>query len=124
MDGSKLFFLVSQYGILERLAQNLSTLDLLNLALTCKELYAHIRASNAIFERLKRVALCDGHGLKARQEYAGFYSLMGKYYNWLRKDLRHRVSGCLFDICALLVLGRKIELSHILLSSSYSERSY
>jgi hypothetical protein len=67
--------LVSQYELLEITASHLSTIDLLNLALTCSQLYNQIRKSEAIFERLKRVALCDGRGLKLRQEYRGLYSI-------------------------------------------------
>lgn len=62
-------YLCSQYELLELLAQNLSTMDLYHTALTCSELHDLILKSQSGFERLKRVALCDGSGLKARQAY-------------------------------------------------------
>ena len=43
----------------------------LALALTCSEVYAFVCQSKSIFERLKRVSLRDGHGLRARQEFQG-----------------------------------------------------
>jgi len=66
--------LLAQYELLERTAHHLSTLDLFHLALTCTDLYKLIRESDAIFERLKREALCDGHGLSARQNFSGLYA--------------------------------------------------
>ena len=72
---SNILFLLLQYELLEGIAQHISTLDLLHLASTCSELYTIIRQSEPIFNRLKRVALCDGHGLKARQEFQGIYAL-------------------------------------------------
>jgi hypothetical protein len=72
---SRILTLVSQYELLVVTASHLSTIDLLNLALTCSQLYNQIRRSEVIFERLKRVALCDGRGLKVRQEYGGLYSI-------------------------------------------------
>lgn len=68
---SNIIALVSQYELLELTSGNLSTLDLLNLARACSQLYALIRKPDTFFERLKRVSLCDGRGLIARQEYQG-----------------------------------------------------
>lgn len=65
--------LTSQYQLLELTSSYLTAVDLLNLALTCSRLYTDIRKSEAIFDRLKRVAICDGQGSKARQEYRGLY---------------------------------------------------
>jgi hypothetical protein len=79
---SNVVFLLSQFELLERTAQHLSTLDLLHLASTCSELYTLIRQSEPIFNRLKRVALCDGHGLKARQEFQGVYALHAWNFVW------------------------------------------
>jgi hypothetical protein len=72
---ANLLFLVSQYEILEKIAQYLSTLDLFHLASTCSELYTNIRQNESIFEHLKCLALCDGNGLKARQEFRSLYGL-------------------------------------------------
>ena len=80
---SNIIALASQYELLELTALYLSALDLLNLASTCSELYTHIRKNEVIFERLKSVAICDGRGLKLRQEYQGLYSVPQTY--WDRK---------------------------------------
>jgi hypothetical protein len=79
---SNVLFLLSQYELLERLAQYLRTVDLINLALTCSEYYGRIRQSEQIFERLKRVALCDGRGLKSRQEFSGEFALSDRHFKW------------------------------------------
>ncbi|KUJ10857.1 uncharacterized protein LY89DRAFT_723404 [Mollisia scopiformis] len=67
--------LISQYDILELMSHHLAALDLLRLASTNSNVYSFIRKSEPIFDRLKRVTLCDGHGLKARQDYKGIYEL-------------------------------------------------
>jgi hypothetical protein len=82
MDSDKILFFASQYGILLQLARHLSTLDLFHLALTCRELYGHIRSSVSIFKHLKRVATCDGRGLKLRQDFGGLYALMPLEWEW------------------------------------------
>ncbi|KAL9131995.1 MAG: hypothetical protein Q9217_000205 [Psora testacea] len=78
----------SQYELLERTANYLSTIDLYNTALTCSDLFALIRQSERTFTRLKRVALCDGSGLRARQNYEGFYNgLQGRgSWHWKNSD--------------------------------------
>jgi hypothetical protein len=75
-----ILYLLSQYELLEITAQNLSTLDLYNLALSCGELYERILRSKDIFNQLKRLCLCDGRGLKARQEFSGIYALTDWVY--------------------------------------------
>jgi hypothetical protein len=82
MDSAKLLFLASQYGILLQFAEHFSTLDVLHLALTCRELYSRIRSSTSIFKHLKRVAICDGHGLTLRQNFAGLYALTPRDWEW------------------------------------------
>src|SRR3954464_12962624 len=82
MNELDLLFLVFQYGILLQTAQFLSTLDLLNLALTCKELHCQVLGSEAVFKCLKRVALCDGRGLELRQEFKGLYELKDRDFVW------------------------------------------
>ena len=67
--------IVSQYELLGLTALYLSAIDLLSLARTCSASYAHIRKNEVIFERLIRFAICDGRGLKARQEYQGLYAI-------------------------------------------------
>lgn len=62
-----IIFIFSQYELLTRTAEYLSTLDLFHTALTCHELYTSILKSPQVFNKLKRVAICDGHGLKKRQ---------------------------------------------------------
>jgi len=74
--------LLSQYQILQHTAEHLSILDLLHLATTCSELHALIRKSDAIFDRLKRTALCDGHGLKLRQEFKALYAVADVEWRW------------------------------------------
>lgn len=74
--------LVSQYPILCNLASFLSTLDLFHLALTNTTHYAHILASRPVFAALRRDALCDGSGLRKRQDFVGSYSLEHRKYQW------------------------------------------
>ena len=71
---SGIFSILSQYSILEVTAQYLSLLDLFRLGITCSRLYALIRKPNTLFDHWKRIALCDGRGLKARQEFRGIYA--------------------------------------------------
>jgi len=79
---SDIVHLLLQYELLERTAQHMSTLDLLNLASTCFKLYTLIRRSENVFNRLKRLALCDGHGLKERQDFSGIYKIHSNAYLW------------------------------------------
>jgi hypothetical protein len=79
---SDIVSMLSQYELLELAAQHLSTLDILSLALTCSKLYTLIRRSENIFNRLKRVALCDGNGLKERQEFRGIYEPHPWRFGW------------------------------------------
>ncbi len=67
--------LLSQYTILTRAAEYLSTLDLFHLAIASSDFYAIILHSAPVFNRLKSTALCDGTGLKERQEFRGIYAL-------------------------------------------------
>lgn len=60
-------FIFSQYELLTRTAEYLTTLDLFHTALTCHELHSSILKSPQVFDKLKRLAICDGHGLKRRQ---------------------------------------------------------
>lgn len=71
---SSLFRILSQYDILDTTAQYLSLLDLFRLAITCSRFYALIRKPDTLFSHWKRIALCDGRGLKARQEFRGIYA--------------------------------------------------
>jgi hypothetical protein len=66
-------FLFSQYRILESTSHWLSTRDLFNVSLVCRDLHAVLIGSPEVFDHLKRYALCDGSGLKARQSYSGRY---------------------------------------------------
>lgn len=70
---SNLLSLLSQYNILTKTAEYLSTLDLLYLGLANSRFYAVILQSPPIFTRLKLTALCDGTGLIARQNFQGIY---------------------------------------------------
>ncbi|TVY58833.1 hypothetical protein LCER1_G001025, partial [Lachnellula cervina] len=70
---SNLLSLLSQYNILTKTAEYLSTLDLLYLSLANSRFYAVILQSPPIFTRLKLTALCDGTGLIARQNFQGIY---------------------------------------------------
>ena len=79
-----LIYLLSQYELLESTAHHLSTLDLYNIALTCSDLYSLILNPNPKFEHLKREALCDGHGLQARQNFLGPFNQL-HYYGYNRK---------------------------------------
>ncbi|KAH6669519.1 hypothetical protein B0J14DRAFT_598878 [Halenospora varia] len=74
--------LLSQYGLLKQMAHFLSALDLFHLALTNPVLYTLICKSKTTFDRLKSVALCDGHGLKMRQEFGGIYELRAEDFAW------------------------------------------
>jgi hypothetical protein len=66
--------ILSQYNILDITAQHLSLLDLFRLATTSSRFYALIRKPDALFNRWKRITLCDGRGLRARQEFRGKYA--------------------------------------------------
>jgi hypothetical protein len=78
---SSLIHLLSQYPILESLASFVSTLDLLNLALTCRTNHQTILPSGKIIPALQRSCLCDGHGLAERQAFTGLYRL-SNFYIW------------------------------------------
>lgn len=82
MSSSSLQTLTAQYPILTHLASFLSTLDLYHLSLTSKHFHSHILASKSIFNTLKRSALCDGRGLKQRQNFEGPYRLGRWNYIW------------------------------------------
>jgi hypothetical protein len=86
---SNLVALLRQYEILKQMANFLSTIDLFHLALTDSELYTLILQSQGIFNRLKSVALCDGHGLKARQEFNGNYEVDADHCIWGRGRKSH-----------------------------------
>lgn len=79
---SNIIFLLSQYELLTHLAQHLSALDLFHLASTCSQLHILILKSEPIFNCLKQVALCDGRGLKTRQEYRGIHGLRARDFVW------------------------------------------
>jgi hypothetical protein len=66
--------LTSHHPILSALAPCLSTLDLFSLAQTCRANYSVILASRPVFNVLRRACLCDGRGLKHRQNFTGRYS--------------------------------------------------
>jgi len=83
---SNIIALASQYELLEITSSYLSALDLLNLASTCSALYAQIRKQETIFKRLKRVTVCDGRGLKARQGFQGLYSISPK--DWIKESAK------------------------------------
>jgi hypothetical protein len=75
-----ILYILSQYEILEITTKYLTTLDLYNLGLSCRELHGCILNSKTIFNQLQRLCLCDGHGLKARQNFSGIYSLPDYIY--------------------------------------------
>lgn len=72
---AKIISLFSQYELLTQTSKYLSTLDLLHLASTNSELQALIRQNEQVWDCLKREALCDGYGLKARQDFTRIYAL-------------------------------------------------
>ncbi|KAL8381928.1 hypothetical protein RB595_005942 [Gaeumannomyces hyphopodioides] len=65
---------IGQYPVLQALAAHSSALDLFNLALSSKAHHDIIAASASRFRRLRASCLCDGHGLKLRQDQKGLYS--------------------------------------------------
>lgn len=78
--------ITTQYPILTCLSSWLSTLDLYHLSLASKHFYTHILANKSVFDRLKRTALCDGRGLKQRQNFEGPFELKDRRY--VRGDRR------------------------------------
>jgi hypothetical protein len=74
--------IISQYPVLCELSPFLSTLDLFHLALTNKASYGYILSSEAVFNILKRDALCNGTGLVKRQDQVGLYDLGRRFYFW------------------------------------------
>lgn len=83
-----LLFIFSQYGLLKSTAQYLSLLDIFNLALASKSFHALILDSTPVFDQLKRVALCDGRGLKQRQGFCGFYEPRPGMWQWGKNGRR------------------------------------
>lgn len=73
--GPTLQSITAQYPVLSCLSSWVSTLDLFHLSLTSKHFYDHILASKPVFDHLKRTALCDGRGLKRRQNFEPPYRL-------------------------------------------------
>lgn len=65
--------LLTQYELLQHMAQYLSARDLFNTALACQDLYSCILMSLSVFRRLKRLTICDGSGLRKRQDFTGLY---------------------------------------------------
>lgn len=74
--------ITTQYPILSCLAEWLSTRDLYHLSLTSKHFYHSILASKSVFDHLKRTALCDGRGLRQRQNFEGPYRMGPWAYVW------------------------------------------
>jgi hypothetical protein len=74
--------LISEYPILQSLRSFVSSLDLFNIALTCKANYVFILSSKRLFNTLRQQSLCDGHGLAERQAFTGLYSLEHRQYNF------------------------------------------
>jgi hypothetical protein len=83
---SNIFSILLHYGILELTAQHLSLLDLFRLATTCSRLYTIIRKPDTLFDYWKRIALCDGRGLRARQEFRGIYASLRPGCGWPEFD--------------------------------------
>ncbi|CEJ94825.1 hypothetical protein VHEMI10334 [[Torrubiella] hemipterigena] len=86
----RLTALITSYPILQSLASQLSTLDLFHLALTNKTFYSQILASDLIWDKLRRRCLCDGHGLRDRQERRGLHHARDSKYI-RRKDGRREI---------------------------------
>src|SRR6266516_1731443 len=51
--------LLSQYGILSLVAENLTTRELLYLAMTCKEHWTYIHSDLAILQKLRKSTCCE-----------------------------------------------------------------
>jgi len=83
---SNIFSILLHYGILELTAQHLSLLDLFRLATTCSKLYTIIRKPDTLFDYWKRITLCDGRGLQARQEFRGIYTSLRPGCGWPEFD--------------------------------------
>ncbi|EPE28059.1 hypothetical protein GLAREA_04850 [Glarea lozoyensis ATCC 20868] len=77
---STMLSLLSQYEILAKTATYVSALDLLHLGLANSEFHAIILRSESLLNRLKFNTLCDGTGLKARQNYQGLYGPHPEWY--------------------------------------------
>lgn len=72
---SDIVSLLSQYEVLKFTASHLSTLDLFHLGFSNTHLYGLILKSKTFFKLLTSHNLCDGRGLKARQQFKGLYAL-------------------------------------------------
>jgi hypothetical protein len=90
-----LVFLLSQYQLLELTAKHLSTIDLYHTALACSDLHGMILKSENIFKKLRRVALCDGSGLRARQSFSGIYN--GCPYRFGRPSYEEEIEVRVFN---------------------------
>lgn len=89
MSHSSFYAILSQYPILSILAENLSALDLFHLSLASKTTHSYIQPNRKVFSALTRQSLCDGHGLLARQEFNGPYSLESRHYNFGNRRVIH-----------------------------------
>lgn len=61
--------LLALYPIPSALSKQVSTIDLYNLARTCRALHTHIKPGTHLFKALCRQSFCDGKGLEARKQF-------------------------------------------------------
>ncbi|KAK3316890.1 hypothetical protein B0H66DRAFT_307172 [Apodospora peruviana] len=69
---SRLEHAISCYPVLSTVASYISTVDLLNLAMTSRANHSFILGSRASFDVLRRDCLCDGRSLRRRQMMPGW----------------------------------------------------
>ena len=64
-----LVYTVSQYQLLEGIATYVSAKDLFSLSLTCSDMHELILKPTTVFNKLKRLTLCDGSGLRETHQF-------------------------------------------------------
>lgn len=63
---AKFLSVLSQHQMLSIICSDLTAADILRLGATCKEAKTYVLDSTAVFDSLKKRAVCDGSGLKLR----------------------------------------------------------
>ncbi|KAF6804205.1 hypothetical protein CPLU01_16071 [Colletotrichum plurivorum] len=77
---------IASYPGLETLAKYVSAYDLFHLGITSQSNHANIIASRRLFERLRRLCICDGLGLAMRKNFVGPYESKRPWPPYHRTD--------------------------------------
>ncbi|KAI0382293.1 hypothetical protein F5Y04DRAFT_253418 [Hypomontagnella monticulosa] len=86
--------LINQYPILTTLASYLSTLDLFHLGLTSHAFHSPILSSPSVFAVLRRDCLCDGRGLRHRENARNYPYFWGQIHQDEEIEVRLFATQC------------------------------